>query len=144
MKRREFILSTAAALPAASSLAATGVDPVVPLFERWTNALRTWEAYTRQPIEAIDPATDDALWLEREAHLDALIATNATTPHGVLCQALALWEEEGPIGLVSAGREDYGTKEHRLLQRLILSLEAITATAPQPAIRKGCWSVADF
>ena len=144
MKRRDFILSTAAALPAAPALAALQVDPVVLLFRRWADAVRTWEAYARQPIEAIDPATDEALWLEREAHLDALIVTDATTPHGVLCQALALWEEEGPAGLVSAGREDYGTKEHRLLQRLILSLETITATAPQPAIRKGYWSVSDF
>ncbi len=144
MKRREFILSTAAALPAAPSLAATGADPVVSLFERWSNAVRTWEAYTRQPIESIDPETDESMWLEREALLDALIATNATTTRGVLCQALALWEEEGPVGLVSAGRDDYGVKEHRLLQRLVLSLAAITDTPVQAAIRKGCWSVADF
>jgi len=144
MKRRDFILSSVVALPASSALAVPQIDPVVPLFQRWADALRTWEAYTGQPIETVNSATDDALWLERAACLDALIATNATTLNGVLCQALALWEEEGPVGLVSAGREDYGTKEHRLLQRLILSLEAITATAPQPAIRTGCWSVAEF
>ncbi len=144
MKRRDFILSTAAALPAAPTLAAPHVDQVVPLFNRWADAVRSWEAYARQPSEAIDPATDEALWLERETLLDALIATNATTPRGVLCQALALWEEEGPVGLVTAGREGYGVKEHRLLQRLILSLEAITATPAQPAIRNGCWSVSDF
>lgn len=69
----------------------------------------------------------------------AVQTRKARDPH-----LMAVWEEEGPVGLVTAGREGYGVKEYRLLQRLILSLEAITATPAQPAIRNGCWSVSDF
>ena len=144
MKRRDFILSTAAALPAAPALAAPHVDLVVPLFQRWADAVRIWEACTYQPIEAIDPATDEALWLERERCLDVLSTTNATTLSGVLCQACALWEEEGPVSLVTAGRGEYGVTQHRLLQRLVLSFEAVTGAPSAPAVRKGCWSVADY
>lgn len=143
MKRRDFILSTMATAPTAA-IAKAPADPVIALFERWADAGRACDAYYHQTDGCNNEAKEMALLHEQERCLDALVGTNATTPHGALCQALALWEEEGPLLSITLGHEAYHTREHRLLQRLIFSLADIAGHPATPAIRSGCWSVSDF
>ncbi|MEM6307933.1 MAG: hypothetical protein AAF701_08100 [Pseudomonadota bacterium] len=119
-------------------------DPVLPLYAAWQAATLELDQYSYQPDDLIDEAVETAPYDKRYAALKALMATNATTVEGALCLARASWTEDGPQDLMSEGQHAYGWGEYRLLQRIILFLETITAQHTQPALCNGCWAVAEF
>ena len=61
MKRRGFLLTGAAALPALPAFASANADPVLSIFEKWAETVSVWEAYTRQPQGNVDPAAATAI-----------------------------------------------------------------------------------
>ena len=97
MKRRDFILLTAAALPAAPAFAAPHVDPVLPLYRRWLEARRLCLRLADLPGNGNydAPESKEAEALESEA-FSAMIDLTPNSMAGTAAIAHVLWDLDGP------------------------------------------------
>ncbi|NOR63880.1 MAG: hypothetical protein GQ535_15500 [Rhodobacteraceae bacterium] len=129
MDRRTFLASSAALGVTASPSAASTIDPLVDMFDRWARAKRRW--YSLAPEhDGLDTPEMLEAWAEKDAMYDQMLITRANSLEGLRCQLVLLWEEDGPLFMAGSDGSSTERKDPAfiLMARILAGVECLTAS----------------